>query len=363
MGDMLYSVSRLCAAPLHLIPRRRLARSLLAIIAVASTLTIVGSTPALTADQPFNPRFTTNTTGTVRFAANTLLTCSPSTNCSAAQTGSGRSWANNNFTMVPVDVDTVGATSNSSSAQLDIPSGASVLFAGLYWGAVSGSSQRNQVELDTPATTGYAYTTITADSLYATGQTYQGFADITAAVTAAGDGVYTIGDVRARTGGGRHAGWAIVVVLEDPSLPFRNLTVFDGWNQVRSGEVQQLPISGFLAPPSGPINAEIGLIAYEGDNRYTGDFAQLNGTNLSDAANPSKNFFNSTITTGGTPTTGRTPNYADQLGYDANIVQTTGLVTPSSTSATLTLSSKGDWYYPGVITSAIDIFVPDLVTS
>ncbi len=343
---------------------RLILRSLLATVVLASTLVFVGAaTVAPGVDQPFGPRFATNTTGTIRFVSNTLLTCPASANCTAAQTGGSGAWANNNFSMVNVDVDNVGSTANSSSAELTLPPGSSVVFAGLYWGAVSGSGQRDEVELDTPQTAGYVYSTVTASSLYATSQTYQGFADITSTVQTAGAGVYTVADVRARTGRGRHAGWSMVVVLEDPSLPFRNLTVFDGWNQVRSGENQDIAISGFLAPPTGPINAEIGLIAYEGDNRYSGDFAQLDGTNLSDAANPSTNFFNSTITTGGVANGGRSPSYVDQLGYDANIVQTTGLVAPSSTSATVTLGSRGDWYYPGVITSTIDIFVPDLVTS
>ncbi len=343
--------------------RRHRWRVLLAMVAIASTLTVIGqATPVSAADEGFSARFTANTTGSIQFAANTLLTCPASASCTTAQNGTGNT-ANNQFSMIDVDVDTDPTTDNSSSAELTIPSGATVLFAGLYWGARSSRNDRDEVLFDTPATPGYVYSTVSAAKLYSTGRTYQGFADVTATVSAAGAGLYTLADVATETGGGRHAGWSLVVVLDDPAEPFRSLTVFDGWNQIRSNETEDITVSGFLAPPTGPVNAEIGLIAYEGDNRYSGDYAQLNGVNLSDAANPSRNFFNSRISTGGVVATGNDPSYVDQLGFDANIVHTTGLVSPSATSATVTVGTAGDWYYQGVITSAIDIFVPDLVTN
>lgn len=343
--------------------RRRRWRVLLAMVAIASGLTVIGqAVPVAAADEGFTTRFTANTTGSIQFVANTLLTCPASASCTTAQNGTGNT-ANNQFTMVDVDVDTDPTTDNSSSAELTIPTGATVLFAGLYWGARSNRNDRDEVLFDTPATPGYTYSTVTATKLYTTGRTYQGFADVTATVAADGPGLYTLADVAADAGRGRHAGWSLVVVLDDPAEPFRSLTVFDGWNQIRSNETEDITVSGFLAPPTGPVNAEIGLIAYEGDRRYSGDYAQLNGVNLSDAANPSRNFYNSRISTGGVLATGNNPSYVDQLGFDANIVRTTGLVSPSATSATVTVGTAGDWYYQGVITSAVDIFVPDLVTN
>ncbi len=299
-----------------------------------------------------------NAPGDIVYAANTLLTC-PATagNCAAAQAGT-RASANNEFAMIQVDTDSDASTFNSSTATLDIPADATVLFAGLYWGAVSTSGDRGTVQFETG--TGTGYTTVTADQLDDRGATYQGFADVTAAVQATGNGEYTVANVRTRTGRNRHAGWSLVVAYESPSAPWRNLTVFDGFELVNPSNPVDVTVSGFIAPPTGPVNARIGMIAYEGDARYSGDFAEFEGTPFGDGLNPPGNFFNSAITDAGVSVPGRDPDYVDQLGYDAKIIATSGLVAPSATSANISLRSAGDWYYPGVITSAIDVFVPNL---
>src|SRR5262245_25944335 len=103
---------------------------------------------------PFTTRFTTNDTGDIAIIANTLLTAS-GTGAVAAQNGTGSSLNNNDFTMVQVDIDSDPTTFNSSRATLDLPDGATVLWAGLYWGARSAAQARNTVLFDTPATAGY----------------------------------------------------------------------------------------------------------------------------------------------------------------------------------------------------------------
>jgi hypothetical protein len=45
----------------------------------------------------------------------------------------------------------------------------------------------------------------------------------------------------------------LVVVYRNPSLPLRDLTVFDGFNSVDQGNPQTITISGFLAPLSGDV--------------------------------------------------------------------------------------------------------------
>ncbi len=302
-------------------------------------------------------RFSQNVPGDIVYVANTLLTCSPSPNCTATQNGT-RVGSNNEFSMTPVDVDGDGSTTNSSSATLAIPAGSTVLFAGLYWGAVSNSGSRNQVLFEAGA--GAGYTPITADILDNNGQTYQGFADVTTLVQAAGNDVYTVGGVRLRTGSGRHAGWSLVVAYENADEPWRSLTVFDGFELVNRGNPIDIVASGFVAPPVGPVEARIGMIAYEGDTGYTGDYAEFEGTRLGDGLNPTNNFFTSMISDGGALVPGMSPGYVDQLGYDAKIIETSGVVAPSATSATISLRSNGDWYYPGVVTSAIEIFVPNV---
>src|SRR5262245_50218272 len=94
---------------------------------------------------PFKPRFQANDTGDIAIIGNTLMTL-PDTYPNAAAVragiGTGSSLNNNNYNMGFVDVDNNPGTFNSSSATLSLPAGATVLFAGLYWGANSTSPAR-----------------------------------------------------------------------------------------------------------------------------------------------------------------------------------------------------------------------------
>src|SRR5215813_905187 len=100
--------------------------------AVACLLFAVLASPA-SAERNFTKRFGTNDLGDITIAANTLLTC-PSSCPEANQTSGTASTLNNNAqNMVRVDVDADAATFDSSIATLNLPAGASVLWAGLYW--------------------------------------------------------------------------------------------------------------------------------------------------------------------------------------------------------------------------------------
>ena len=61
------------------------------------------------------------------------------------------------------------------------------------------------------------------------------------------------------------------------------------------------PINGFLTPPSGPVNFELGVVAYDGDRQSTGDQMKFNGSgsflNIQDPIHNPTNLFNSTIPT------------------------------------------------------------------
>src|SRR5262245_54681490 len=114
---------------------------------------------ALVVVTPFTPRFSTNDTGDIVLVSNTVLRANPAgvngSQAANAQNGVGSPLDNNSFTMINVDVDDDSTTFNSSRADLNLPAGATVLFAGLYWGANSLSAERTQVRFDTPAPGGY----------------------------------------------------------------------------------------------------------------------------------------------------------------------------------------------------------------
>ncbi len=329
---------------------------------VASLLLSVAAPVHAQIVRTFTSRYNTNASGTVQIVGNALLTCTASATCTAAQAGTGASLDNNGFTMVDIDIDGDATTQNSSSATFTVPPSGTVLFAGLYWGARSNAAARNTVRFRTPATAGY--TTVTATQLDANNPAYQGFANVTALVQAGGTGTYTVANVQRTLGTDQYAGWALVIVVSDPAELRRNLVVFDGYGTVQSSATTvTIPVSGFLTPSNGAVNAQLGVVAYEGDLGQTGDVLRLNATNLSDAANPANNVFNSTISRLGSPIGAKLPNYANQLGFDADVISAAGILPNGSTTATITLTTGGETYYPGVVTLATQLYVPDLTTT
>jgi uncharacterized repeat protein (TIGR01451 family) len=304
----------------------------------------------------FAPRFTTNQKGDITLIANTLMSCNGAGACTNGRNGTGGSVNNNDFTMVYVDADADATTFSSSSASLALPAGTAVLFAGLYWAGDSNNAARNTCLFRTP-TAGYA--SITASRLDVSNTDYQAFADVTARVQAGGNGAYWTANVRSTPNTTNvHAGWALVVVYSDANGTLRNLVVLDGYAHVSSGNNVTTTISGFVTPPAGVVNTRLGVVAYEGDLGFTGDSFRLNGTNLTDARNPATNFFNSTVSLLGSTFTAKTPNYLNQLGFDADLVSANGVLANGATSATILLTSTQDEYYPGVLTFATDLYAP-----
>jgi uncharacterized repeat protein (TIGR01451 family) len=330
------------------------------------------------ADRELQVRFSKNDAGDILLAANGILSCQgDQAGCSQARDAArGAQLGNNAWAMRYIDVDSNSGTFDSSSAELALPPGASVLFAGLYWGAntVAGSrgqaapnaAARNEVRLATPAAGGY--TTVRADQLdegTARSQrgAYQGFANVTAAVRTGGAGTYTVANVQSATGLDRYGGWSLVVVYSGPAESPRNLTVFDGFVSVNNGDApRELSISGFRTPGFGPVRSRIGLLAYEGDLSLGGDTASLNGTTLG-SGGKATNFFNSEIKRLGQNVTTRSPAYVNNLGYDSSILDATGLIPNRARSAAIRLKTTSDTYLPGMVFLATDLFAPDLQSS
>jgi uncharacterized repeat protein (TIGR01451 family) len=267
-----------------------------------------------------------------------------------------------------VDVDADAATFNSSRADIVLPADASILFAGLYWGAntragASGgqaapdTSAKNTVRFATPTS---GYVTVTAnrvDEGTATSQVgaYQAFADVTGLVSAGGAGAYTTANVQTGRGLDRYAGWSLVVAYHSPSASPRNMTVFDGLETVNSGDPpHEFSVSGFRTPPFGPVRSTLGFVGYEGDRSLGGDKGSLNGIESRD------NLFDSRISRFGQPVTTKTPNYDNQLGFDAQVLDTTGVLPNGATSAAIRLKTTGDTYLPGVGWFVTDLFAPDV---
>ena len=172
---------------------------------------------------------------------------------------------------------------NNSTADLNLLSCSSVMWAGLYWGASQGTDGTNKtwitgettVKLKVPGAAGYTTVTSTQtdyhDNILSAGLPhtgYRSFADITSLINLTNaNGTYTVADVVGPAGiVNGCGGWTIVIAYSNTGLPVKNLTVFDGSAIMNGGDPPlYIPITGFLTPPAGPVSCELGAVVYDGD--------------------------------------------------------------------------------------------------
>jgi uncharacterized repeat protein (TIGR01451 family) len=329
------------------------------------------------AQQAFATRYTNpSTNGDIVLIGNINFYCStapPATatqviRCTDSQT---TDVGNSQVYMVPNDTDSDPATVNSSSATLTLPPGSSVLFAGLYWSGISASpTNRSKVSFGGP---GQAVSPLVSTNVATISTTYQSFVDVTAQVQAGGSGAYTVADINSTRGAGNWANWTLVVAFKNSALHVRNLSVFDGFQKAQSpSSPVDISVSGFLTPSVGAVNSTVGVVAYDGDKGAAegagaGGSLQF-GANITalspvfNAVNPVNDVFNSTISALGTQVTaGQTPAFTNTLGLDIDtFVPNTPLPNGSTSAVVRVLGGPGDVIYPGIITLATDIFLPNL---
>ncbi|GIJ02133.1 hypothetical protein Sya03_14850 [Spirilliplanes yamanashiensis] len=360
-------------------------------MAMAAVLALVVNPAAEAAiTTPFAQTFSTNTNGAIVLRGNSNLSCPAGAGgCAAARTynaSPGTPDNNNAYEMTWVDADGDAGTFNSSSSDLALPAGSTVLFAGLYWSADTNSTyntggnsypaapiatpslaDRDKIRFRAP---GGAYQTVTATQFDETTQNanhdiYQGYAEVTNMVAAGGNGTYWAADIQAARNDDRYAGWALVVAYRNPAEKVRNLTVFDGFGFINQGaNTLTIPVVGFQTPPTGDVRSKIGTVVYEGDAGLTGDSLKVtsNGvtTTLSDAVNPAANPFNSTVSDSGVLDTARTPAHGNLLGVDIDQMSTTNVIKNGTSTADLTLTTSSETFYPGVVTIATELYAPDI---
>lgn len=324
---------------------------------------------------PFTVRKTVTQKGGILFLSNSSSRANPANTVQNQLAPAGTGY-NNSFTNAYIDIDNDATTFMSSSDSLALPVCSEISWVGLYWGADCSSGDenfatRNQVKLKVNSG---SYIDLTADYLKDNTigyKTYHCFKDITSIFLANGlNARYTIANVATDVAGSNlFGGWTIVVVYKNNTQTMRNLTVFDGLANVSgSGSIVDIPISGFQTPLTGPVNFELGLVVYDGDRSLTGDQLMFKGAssfiNISDVLHPSSDVFNSTLANKGVMTPFRNPNYNNTLGYDANIFApdntTKNYIGNNAISATIRQTTGGEYFLTQVVTSAIDVYEPDL---
>ena len=356
---------------------------------------------------PFTVRYNTTQKGGIVFLANTAAGCGAGTTLCQSKTCvqahaedplTGVA-VDNDFVATYVDVDNDPSTWMSSSDSLNLPSCSTISFAGLFWGAGGSTSSSTDPDGVHWATRTHVkiklnngnYQDLTAD--YSQDNTtgyhsYHCYKNITNIVAAAGaNGRYTLANMPLLNDNGttknRWGGWQIVIVYKNELQTLRNLTVFNGLANVSGTTATNIPISGFLTPLTGPVNFELGVLAYDGDRGYNtgsgtsnsscattyrGDSLKFKGATsfvaITDLIHPSNDVFNSTISYNGVLTPFRNPSYSNTLGHDANIFvpnnSAKNYIGNSATSATIRETTGGETILSQVITSAIDVYEPDL---
>ncbi|MGY6520137.1 MAG: PKD domain-containing protein [Mongoliitalea sp.] len=241
---------------------------------------------------------------------------------------------------------------NSSGAELKFPQAAGVdhacteiLFAGLYWTGRSGESRfvtitdqgatrtrdKQQIIFQGPRPGDRLNILVDENSIrFPEGLDndndvgiFVGFQDVTDYVKFHREGFYAgLGLALLQGTNYYFGGWSLVVVYENPNLPLKDITVFDGYAYVRGliDEEFIIPIEGIQTQEEGNVRVKVGIMAGEGDVSANGDFFAIErgvGTNdfvrLSHDSNTPDNFFNSSINVGESR---RIPSFKNNTGMD-----------------------------------------------
>ena len=222
-----------------------------------------------------------------------------------------------------------------------IPDGATVKKALLYWagsGPTMDSSvtfQGQSLNADRTFSDIFYYNNLVFDY-------FSGFKDVTNQV--AGNATYSFGDLSVETTGDYCrlgavlSGWALIVIYEEASEDFRVINVFDGLQQYWGSSLVLTP-NNFVVPSS-PVNGKLSVLTWEGDDTVSNaannqtESIRVNGTNISDLANPLGNQFNSTINT--------YDNSNSYYGVDFDTFDISTYLSPGDTSVNSVYSSGQD---------------------
>lgn len=186
---------------------------------------------------------------------------------------------------------------------------------------------------------------------------FSAFADVTSLVSATGSGTYTLSDLDVSSflnhleycnNGTNFAGWAIVIIYKNDTLPLNQLNVYDGLQNVPS----VLTISLNSLNVIDNADAKIGFVAWEGDrNIAVNETLSINGNIISNQPlNPANNAFNGTNSI-----TGSTTLY----NMDLDIYSIENNINIGDTSAIIQLTSGQDFVMINTVVTKLNSQLPD----
>ena len=335
--------------------------------------------------QAFSSTFNTRVKGDILQIGNNVVSIHPS----ASYNGNG---ANQSLTTVNVDIDGIASTFNSSAGTLQMPNTSRdcyrIRYAALYWAATYEGNDRsniNKIKFRTPGAATYQnvtgtviYDEFVSNRLPGSKHTpYAAFADVTALINPVNaEGEYMIADIQTTVGDnnpGYSGGWNLFIVFEDPKLPAKFVTTFNGFTGISVGGTPEIiDVTGFQTIPAGIVRSKLAFAALEGDKSIPGDQLEIRGVNT----NPSftvfdpptrngNNIFDSSITDVSGNYINRRPASQNTLGYDACVDFVNGpansVIGNNENSAQIRISTSGDVYDIFFVAFATDIIEPSIV--
>ena len=252
----------------------------------------------------------------------------------------------------------------TSSATLNLSSDDRIERAYLYW-AGSGTGDTN-VKLNGVDITPDRLSNVTGT--FSNFDYFSAFKDITAQVQSFGNGTYTLSDFDINSlvdeyaeNATQFAGWAILVVYENPNLTLNQINIYQGLEALSPNPFVSPPIIDTMTIQLNNLylisntGAKIGFIAWEGDRMIQVSerlsFTANGTTNiLSNPLNPINNAFNGTNTE---------TNATNLYNMDLDVYSIEDYVVPGTTSATVSLQSGQDYVMLNTVVTKLNSQLPD----
>lgn len=241
----------------------------------------------------------------------------------------------------------------TSSANLTLNSNDEIESAFLYW-AGSGTGDFN-VKLNNVSLTPDRTFSHQRNNFGLILDYFSAFKDITNLVQQTGNGTYTLSELDvtpfieqhylART---NFAGWAIIIVYKNNSLPLNQVNIYDGFQAVP----EEVNITLDFLNVIDNQDAKIGFLAWEGDvGIQVNETLRINGTILGNPPlNPSNNAFNGTNSITGSNTL---------YNMDLDVYNIQDNIDIGDTSATIQLTSGQDVVMINAIVTKLNSQLPD----
>jgi gliding motility-associated-like protein len=238
----------------------------------------------------------------------------------------------------------------ASAATLNLTNNQTIVAAYLYW-AGSGPGDFDVTLNDVPITAERTF----SNSLDTNRIFFAAFTDVTQLILDMGNGDYTLSDLDLTEviapycpTGTNFAGWSVIIIFEDSSLPLNQVNVYDGLQSVPTNLTITLDNLNVLDTQG----AKIGFLAWEGDAALAvNETLSINGIPLSNPPlNPVDNAFNSTNSFTG----------SNQLwNMDIDVYNIQNFIDIGDDSATIALSSGQDFVMINNVITVLNSQLPD----